>query len=76
MPDFTLNVFMQNSDYVKQLEQERDEAIQRAAELKVKYQAISRKCTDEQYVNIELIDICKANGYRFRPGLDMRNWGK
>ena len=76
MPEFTLNVFMQNSDYVKQLELERDEAIERATEYKLKYQAMSRKCNDEQYVNLELIDICKANGFKFRPGVDIRSWEK
>lgn len=67
-------MYFQNNDYVKQLESERDAAIQKAAELETKYRDLDRKLANVMCVNIELCDILKANKIRFRTSADSRNW--
>ena len=72
--DFTLNVFFQNNDYVKQLEAERDAALKRAADAVRRASELETRCVDEKQVNIQLIDLLHANGIRYRPSADMRTW--
>ena len=34
------------------------------------------KLRNEQAVNMELIDLCKVNGIKFRKALDISTWAK
>lgn len=72
----TLNVYLQNNDYVKQMELDLVNARIEAADWQLKYKQLSYKMADIQHQNLELIDICKVSGYRFRPALDITTWGK
>ena len=74
MYELTLNVYLQNNDHVKQLEKERDEAIKRAEELKQKNDRLIMDMAHEQVVNLELVDLLKAHGVKFRKSADMRTW--
>lgn len=69
-----INVYLQNNDYVKQLEAERDEALHKAAEYERRYRDLDRKYGNVMLVNIELCDTLKANKVRFRSSADSRNW--
>ena len=72
--EFKLNVFVQNNDYVRQLEQERALAEERAKEWKNKHDRLVVRCADEQRVNLELMDLLKAHGIRYKLSSDMRTW--
>lgn len=71
-----LTVFLQNTDYVKELEDRLQKAERRASELEHKLEVAQSKMADVQLVNLELIDTLKAQGYKFRPKADSRTWGK
>ena len=74
MPEFTLNVFFQNNDYVKRLEQERDLAQEQSEAMRVRLRRLELECTNEKHVNMELIDKLRDHGIRYRPSADMRKW--
>ena len=75
MPDtYTLNVFVQNNDYVRQLEAEMEDFKRRAEEWEQRYRRIAAKCADEQRLNLELISTLQVHGIRFRPSADIRTW--
>ncbi|NCB74181.1 MAG: hypothetical protein EOM51_05495 [Clostridia bacterium] len=72
--EFNLNVFLQNNDYVRRLEADRDEALRREAEWRIKCKQAQDRLADAQHVNLELIDTLQLNGFKFRRTADMRNW--
>lgn len=74
MYELKLNVYLQNNDYVKQLESERDEAIKRAEELEQKNSRLIIDLSYEQRVNLELVDLLRSKGIRYRESADIRNW--
>lgn len=74
MSEFKLNVFFQNNDYVHQLEQDRAEAEKRAEEWKRRCERLVIRVADEQRVNLELIELLKVHGVKYRPTSDMRTW--
>lgn len=71
-----LNVYFQNNDYVKKLQAEIVAADGRAEEWKQKYKALQEHYCDVQRVNIEMSDILRYHGIKFREGLDERTWYK
>ena len=74
MYDLNIHVFLTVEQRVQELERQTAEAVANAAEYKKKMQRYEMIATDEQRVNIELIDALKANGIRYRPSADMRTW--
>ena len=72
--EIKLNVFFQNNDYVRQLEQDRAEAEKRAEEWKQRCQRLIERVADEQRVNLKLIDLLQAHGIKYRTTSDMRTW--
>lgn len=72
--DLSLNVFLQNNDYVKQLEQQVEQLERDNAEWKRKYQRLDVDYSYIASVNLELIDTMKLNGYKFRKQSDVRTW--
>lgn len=76
MTELNVNVFLQNSEYVKQLESERDEALRREAEAvkRMNNAEFHHRC--ELQVNWELMDLLQRNGIRYRPSADMSKWDK
>lgn len=72
--DLTVHVVLTVEDHVKDLEQQAAEANARAEQYKKMMQRYEQIATDEQHVNLELIDTLKANGLRYRPSADMRTW--
>lgn len=75
-PEFNVNVFMQQSEYVKQLESERDEALRREAEALRRMNAAEFASRNEMTVNNQLIDLLQRNGIKYRKSADMRTWDK
>lgn len=69
-----LHVYFQNNDFVKVLQEDRAEALKRAEEWKQKHDRTVIQCADEQRVNLELIDLLRSHGIRYRPSADMRTW--
>lgn len=69
-----VNVFLQNNDLVVEMQDKLNKMQFLVDEYKKEVSKLRTKLCDEQYVNIELIDMVKALGGRFRPGLDIRNW--
>ena len=74
MYDLNIHVFLTVEEHVKDLERQTAEAIARADEYKKKMQRYEMIATDEQRVNLELIDTLRANGLRYRQSADMRTW--
>lgn len=72
--EIKLKVYLQNNDYVRRLEADREESIKRAEEWNRKYDRLVVRCADEQRVNLELIDLLRSHGIRYRPFVDMRTW--
>lgn len=72
--DFNVNVYLQNNDFVRQLEAERDEALRQVASCVLRMGDLERRLVDEQHVNLQLIDLLRNHGIRYRPSADMRTW--
>lgn len=70
----TLNVYLQNNDYVKKLEQHIELLKRENTELQVKFQKLCLDYGHVQHVNMELIDTMKHQGYKFRKQSDIRTW--
>jgi len=71
---FRIEVTLTNSDYVRRLEG-------KIQDLQKQLKASQEHCRDLEYrygnelhINLELTDILRNNGIRFRPTLDNRNW--
>ena len=72
--EIKLNVYFQNNDYVRQLEQDRAEAEKRAEEWKLRCDRLIIRVADEQRINLQLIDLLQAHGIKYRFTSDMRTW--
>ena len=72
--DLTVHVFLTVEEHVQSLERQTAEANARADEYKKMMRRYEQIATDEQRVNLELIDTLKANDIRYRPSADMRTW--
>ena len=68
--DLTLYVLLRNDDYVKQLERSLEDAKLAASQLADKYQRLQRDYTSLSYTILELMDLLKSNGIKYRKGLD------
>lgn len=69
-----VNVFLQNNDYVRELEKRNAEMQALLEEANRRAAVAESKSLNELYVNMELTDLLHANGIQFRPTADMRTW--
>jgi hypothetical protein len=70
-----IKIFLEDARKVRDLE-ERVKALERERErLRRDVLDLEYKFRCESIVNQELIDLCRASGVKFRPGLDARTWG-
>lgn len=77
MPDsITLNVFLQNSDYVRQLEHELSEVRAQLERMNERYINLQSSYANVSHVNLELVDMLKVHGIKFRKSADIRTWEK
>jgi hypothetical protein len=70
----TLNVYLQNNDYVRQLEYDLAQSNKERDEWQRKFRDLDFKVAGIQKVNIELNDFIRAHGLRYRSSADIRNW--
>lgn len=66
----TLRVLLQNDEYVKTLEQGLTIANERVELLETRYRQLESNYARISHYNIELIDLLKSHGIRYRPHLD------
>lgn len=71
-----LTVFLQNTDFVKALEHEIEALRENIAAEKKRFQSLETKYANLQTVNMELTDLCRYHGIKFRPGVDLKTWDK
>ena len=74
MKPIKLIVEYQNNDYTKELERELAELKNEFGKLRQEVRRIEGKYADEMHVNLELTDLLRQHGIRFRQSADMRNW--
>ncbi len=72
-----IRVLLQNDDYVKSLEQQLQLANERAVLLKQQFDRLQSDYMSLSVRNLEIIDTLKANGIKYRKGLDGEGyWAK
>lgn len=69
-----ITVYLQNNDYVKSLETERDYALEELCKFKTQFKRLETRLGDAQRINIELVDLLRAHGIRFRPSSEISTW--
>lgn len=74
---FVIRVLLQNDDYVKSLEQQLQLANERAVQYKQQCDKLQMDYASLSVRSLEMIDTLKANGIKFRKGLDGEGyWAK
>lgn len=72
-----IRVLLQNDDYVKRLEQQLQSANERAVQLEQQFNKLQADYMGLSCRNLEMIDTLKANGIKYRKGLDGEGyWAK
>ena len=69
-----LNVYVQNNDEMNRMQRELLEAIRQKDEAILAMKRLEIEVVGEKQVNMELCDLLRANGIRFRKTAEMRNW--
>jgi hypothetical protein len=72
----TVRILLQNDEYVKTLEQGLVNANERASHWEKRCKKLELEYARASHFNLELIDLLKANGIRYRPCLDGGTWEK
>jgi len=72
--DLTLNVYVQNNDEMNRMQRELLDAIRQKDEAILAMKRLEIEVVGEKQVNMELCDLLRANGIRFRKTAEMRNW--
>ena len=72
--DLTLNVYVQNNDEMNRMQRELLDAIRQKDEAILAMKRLEIEVVSEKQVNMELCDLLRANGIRFRKTAEMRNW--
>ena len=76
MKPFRLRVEYQENAQVLALRRELASTQAELKALQKRYTALDVKYAQESVINLELIDLCKLHGIRYRPGLDISKWDK
>ena len=76
MKPFRIRVEYQENAQVLALRHELASTKEKLNALQKRYTALDVKYAQEAVINLELIDLCKRQGIKFRPGLDISKWDK
>lgn len=69
-----VNVYLQNNDHVRMLEALLEDSRKQEEVWHNRCRIAEMRLADEQHINLELIDLLKAYGFKYRGSLDMRTW--
>ena len=72
--DLTLNVFIQNNDEMNRMQRDLIEAYRQRDEAIFSMKRLEIEVVNEKQVNMELCDLLRANGIRFRKTAEMSKW--
>lgn len=65
-----VNVYLEDTQTVKDLKQKLQEAEQRAFRMGEMYSVLETRYSNLMMINLEFLDLMKANGFKYRPGLE------
>jgi hypothetical protein len=69
-----VNVYLQNNDHVRELEALLEDSRRQEAISRANCKAAETRLADALHINMELIDMLKAYGFKYRRNADMRSW--
>lgn len=73
-PPLEVNVYLQNNDQMRMLEALLEDSRQQKVFWRERCKRLEIDLGREQVVNLEMIDLLKSYGFRYRPGLDISAW--
>lgn len=73
-PVFEVNVYVQNNDTVRMLEAQLEDARRSESLMRLRCAMVEQRLADAQHVNMELTDLLKSYGFKYRRTADMRSW--
>ncbi|PKM73904.1 MAG: hypothetical protein CVU91_02325 [Firmicutes bacterium HGW-Firmicutes-16] len=69
-----VNVYLQNNDHVRELEALLEDSKRQEEIWRQHCKAAEMRLADAQHINMELIDMLKSYGFKYRRNADMRTW--